>query len=319
VPNPLKLILRRWDLIPPNLFADEFNDSLSPYITHPEISQLIERRADLSHVDCHSCGNGNFCEVHFIESDDGSSVPCAYCSHCGPFEVDPINLQCWQICTVPALNYLFGKMEVQTEVERIIGESLWSIGKARWSGGTRTILFAVGTLQSEAIEHLNRYRQALLFVSSQRLHQKVEQQISNTVFDLESILLFENDQISFDLGEVEDALVERDRHKKQTADKKTKRNDSIGKKVERLKTALTKLLVDARDYHLSTKYTGTAKMLQRPTQKDLANITKLSESDVSRYLKDEKNVELRTLWETLGDPEAILRYSGNIRCHETEV
>jgi hypothetical protein len=52
--------------------------------------------------------------------------------------------------------------------------------------------------------------------------------------------------------------------------------------------------------------------LERPSQKDLASLCELTETDVSRCLKDPEARLLRLLWETASDLDRILAWEGTV-------
>lgn len=73
-------------------------------------------------------------------------------------------------------------------------------------------------------------------------------------------------------------------------------------KIEALLAELVQHLRSARDHAFVTEaQRGQAELLPRPTQKQLAERTGLSESDVSRCLADPVARELRLYWETALD------------------
>ncbi|MCA8988457.1 MAG: hypothetical protein KDA78_12480 [Planctomycetaceae bacterium] len=316
--NPLRLILRRWDITPPCIHGGEFQEVIAPYRQHPQISQLIEPRSDSSTYDCLGCGSGHRCDVTYLVDAEGNDIPFLCCPECGPYQLDPVQLQRWQISTSRALKFLFELMQVRTEIAQVVEPCLWSVGKARWQGRSRTILFVVGNLSAAAAEHVSRYRQAVLFVASTRCRQRIEGTIDTLMFDLESLLDYDGEAIRFDLRDVEDVLLERDQIQKAQSEEKPRQRDLAGRNIERLKKELIQLVMGARDHYQATKYVSTPRKYPRPNQKALAEMTGISRSSICRYLRDEANTELRELWATLDDPEKILRYSGPIRFQEQE-
>ena len=84
--------------------------------------------------------------------------------------------------------------------------------------------------------------------------------------------------------------------------------------MERLTKELQRHLLAARDHAKDCRVrTGTPRLLPRPTQAQLARQTGLTESAVSRCLKDPEAAVLRVLWETAGDLDAVVSWSGSLR------
>jgi hypothetical protein len=71
-------------------------------------------------------------------------------------------------------------------------------------------------------------------------------------------------------------------------------------------------LSNARRHWYATRDLGRATHLPRPTQKELAARCELTESDVSRCLKDPAADLLRLLWEAADDPDKILAWDGSV-------
>ena len=82
---------------------------------------------------------------------------------------------------------------------------------------------------------------------------------------------------------------------------------SIAKRSGRV--AKIELLVKELKQHLrsaSDHASNTGELLPRPTQEMMAGLTGLNKFDVSRCLKDNSANELRLLWQTADDLEAVL-------------
>ncbi|WP_168566042.1 MarR family transcriptional regulator [Crateriforma spongiae] len=76
------------------------------------------------------------------------------------------------------------------------------------------------------------------------------------------------------------------------------------------RTAKIELLVRELTLHLRSAADlahASGELLPRPTQQELARRTGISKSDVSRCIKDPSANQLRLLWQTADDPDAVLR------------
>jgi hypothetical protein len=87
-----------------------------------------------------------------------------------------------------------------------------------------------------------------------------------------------------------------------------KRQDRAAK-IDALTSFLADHLLVARDYAFKAEeLNGEPRLMPRPTQKELAEQTKMSESDVSRCLKDPGAKELRIHWEVAVDLDQVMAF-----------
>ena len=113
---------------------------------------------------------------------------------------------------------------------------------------------------------------------------------------------------SIDWDSVEDLLCDYPASAKaQTSAKPSAKRAIRLEKVERLTRELKHHLRAAIDHADATSETAAGAVAARPTQKLLAAQTGLNVSDVSRCLKDDAAKELRVLWETADDLDAVTR------------
>ena len=79
--------------------------------------------------------------------------------------------------------------------------------------------------------------------------------------------------------------------------------------IEKLEKELEKHLLASRDHAYSLRDRDREPaLLPRPTQKELARRTGLTQSDVSRCLKDSRAKVLKILWETADSLESVMKY-----------
>jgi hypothetical protein len=95
-----------------------------------------------------------------------------------------------------------------------------------------------------------------------------------------------------------------------TNNKKPTKRASRAATLDALKDVLREHLRAARDHAWATTRTGEPELLPRPTQAALAVQLKVSESTVSRSLRDSKDMELPILWKTAEDIDAVRAYRG---------
>lgn len=118
--------------------------------------------------------------------------------------------------------------------------------------------------------------------------------------------LFIASQIALDyLAEYGFAAFADDFQKRQNRQqKRDERNIAIG----RIKKELHEHLRSAKDHAITTRDNGHAKLLKRPTQKDIGKGLSISESTVSRCINDPEEKELPILWRGANNLEYVLRY-----------
>jgi len=118
--------------------------------------------------------------------------------------------------------------------------------------------------------------------------------------------LFIASQIALDyLAEYDFAALADDFQKRQNRQqKRDERNIAIG----RIKKELHEHLRSAKDPAITTRDNGHAKLLKRPTQKDIGKGLSISESTVSRCINDPEDKELPILWRGANNLEYVLRY-----------
>jgi hypothetical protein len=240
--------------------------------------------------------------------------PHAYlpCQECGPVQVPFDQLRRW-VSDVPGFFGALAAAAAITGPATEVGPGrLWRLGKARWAGRSREV-FLARNLDTESragvIEALSRHPKAVLFLPTEDQVGFWSASTPNTVVALESMLMLTSDGLHFDQEYLESRLAELPAPTRPKLG--TKKRGSRSAKIEKLTQEISEHLRAAYDYAFSTlDRTGTPQLLPRPSQKELAERTGLSETDVSRCLKDEAAKELRIYWETALDLGQIMRWQG---------
>ncbi|MCG6158329.1 hypothetical protein [Rubinisphaera margarita] len=164
------------------------------------------------------------------------------------------------------------------------------------------------------MDYLSRYPKSALFVASERTAERVAVKVSNRVFSLESVFDFDGERIRVNLESVKQSLIDNRVFSKAAEKERRPRRSSRLEATAKIKDELISHLIDARDHAVSTRYSeGEAKLLDRPTQKDIAKLTGLTTTSVNRCFTDPANHEIRHIYEVLDDVEKIVTYSGSLR------
>lgn len=91
-----------------------------------------------------------------------------------------------------------------------------------------------------------------------------------------------------------------------------KRRDRAAK-IERLTEEMIDHLKGAQNHATDTEArTGTPELLRRPRQKELAALTQMTATDVSRCFSDPAAQQLRLLWDMANDLDQIMKWSGQL-------
>jgi hypothetical protein len=97
--------------------------------------------------------------------------------------------------------------------------------------------------------------------------------------------------------------------KKDNARKKTPKRAERATAIEKLEKTMIEHLIAARDHACALIDKGEApQLLPRPTQKFLSKKLGLSESTVSKCIKDPRAHALKILWTTANDLEQVIKY-----------
>ena len=237
------------------------------------------------------------------------------CPECGPTEINGSSLQRWDIDVPVLLALLSSSMKLRGPETELVTGRLWRWGTATWNGRSRETVFARNWRGHEAniLNEMDRRPAAMVVVPTEASVRRWPFAGSKVVLALESLILETGDGLVFDTDQVaarfDDASA--DQRSRRAAPKK---RGGRAAKIEKLIHEMQRHLNAARNHAADTRErTGSPRLLPRPTQAELARMTGLSESDVSRCLKDDSADVLRVLWETAADLNALVSWSGSIR------
>lgn len=302
---PLSKVLLRWELDPPTFSASEriglLADPLGVLSRHGLLRSAIRSGA----TTCTECGETR--EVIFVR-DEVAQADCEYiaCPLCGPTRLRPGQLDRFLIDTGLLLNYLF--TGIRLFIRPIVVDQLWQVGRTTIANRSREIWFVRGLCikhRAAFFQHLGSRPKTILFTPSESMAKVYAQSLTNTIIPLESIIGHDEHRWWIDYSAIEDRVLESDKPSPSPARPK---RASRTAKIELLINELKKHLRSAADYARSTSDSGNgATLLPRPTQEQLGRFAGISKVDVTRCMNDESANELRLLWQTADDLNAILR------------
>lgn len=303
----LDRIWPRLDSEPPLFFDDE----LAPSVRDPLVSAGWLRPSTPSNfLVCRECGNGRVVRVLWVDVRPGKPpLGILPCPDCGPSQVSGDRLRRWMLA-IPALPaaVLTAAGGKAAPVE-LLPERLWKLGTASWAGQSRAVLFARqihSATRHEAVAVLARHSRAVLWVPTEDAGVGWAGQVANPVMALASVAVFTENGLSVDGEMMARQLVDSWTGERAQPRVRRKRAERAAN-IEQLTNEMIAHVRAARDHAVQTRdATGAPALLPRPTQKQLARRTGLSETAVSRCLGDQSARELRIYWDLALDLSAIL-------------
>lgn len=293
-------IWSRWELSPPAFTIRDaklfHQDHLAAFRRH----RLVKPTTPATELQCKDCGEHQ--PVVYTADREGDRHGFIVCERCGPAEVHPESLNQFVFDTEPLLEHLFA--ETRIAIKPIDTDLLWHIGRQTFEGQSRELLFLRclrAKNETSIVEHLGRRKRSLVFMPLASSAARLDMMVPNLVIGIQDIVQYSEDGLRIDWETVEDRLIESSESDVQEP-KPQPRRSSRTAKIELLVQELTQHLRSAADHaHAS------GELLPRPTQQELARRTGISKSDVSRCLKDPSANQLRLLWHTADDLDALLR------------
>ncbi|WP_149495340.1 hypothetical protein [Roseiconus lacunae] len=293
-------IWSRWELSPPAFTARDaelfHQDHLAVFRRH----RMVKPTTPATELQCKDCGEHQ--PVIYATDREGGRHGFIVCERCGPAEVHPESLDQFVFDTEPLLEHLF--VESRLAIKPIDTDLLWHIGRRTFEGQSRELLFLrCLNVKNETsiVEQFGRRKRSLVFMPLASSAARLDSMVPNLVIGIQDVVEFSDDRLRIDWETVEDRLIESS-ESKIPKPKPQPRRSSRTAKIELLVQELTLHLRSTADHaHAS------GELLPRPTQQELARQTGMSKSDVSRCMRDASANQLRLLWQTADDLDAVLR------------
>jgi hypothetical protein len=292
--------------------AEEAYGDLRDVVTALRDQSILRAMTPAGAANCTECGER--CRVNHISDESGGKYGFIHCRDCGIAQVPAHFLDRWKIDTGRFLAAAFRGVNLSLQ-ERVPGQ-LWQVGKANWAGRSRDVWFARAFRRDHAavaVKELARRPKAILFAPTEAGAGRWQETTKNLVLALETTLSFDNGTIGFDSAYVESRIVDAGLGADSVATRRPKKRAGRTANIESLRKEMIEHLRAARDHAFAKQdQTGEPELLPRPTQKALGKRVGLSESDVSRCLKDEEAGELQLYWNTALDLGQIMAWKGPI-------
>ncbi len=307
----LKPVLSRWEIDPPLIGAEEAHGELKPVFESLRERSLLRPATPAGSHTCCECGERR--RVDYLPSKGGGQAGFIHCQ-CGVTPVPDKLLARWRIDDKALLAAAF--RGISLAIEPHVSGRLWQVGKAHWAGRSREVWFARCFRRGEAAaarDIMQRRPKAILFAPTEAGSALWRQALGHLTISLESTLTLSSEGIVFDAAHVESVLIDAGLGPAAPARQRPMKRAGPAAKIERLKQEVIAHLQAARDHAFDARdRTGEPALLPRPTQKALGKRVGLSESDVSRCLKDDSAGELRLYWEMADDLDQIMKFKGPI-------
>lgn len=308
--NLLSQLWQRLDCEPPLFLADEVDRHLDDGLACLIALGLLTETAPSSSGACRDCGRGFVGRVEFIlNRRTGARRPYIHCPECGVKEVAPESLKRWTVDAAACLMAVSQAAGIRGPASEVETGRLWRVGRAVWGQRAREVYFARHVHDKNRLnfaQALASHPKAILLLPTQSGVERWRGATPNLVTALEELASFESGKLIFDGSCIENRLADLDAPKARRPSRKRAERSA---KIEALVGVLVEHLRAARDHAFSTKdRTGIAELLPRLSQKELAKLASMSESDVSRCLADDSARELRLYWETALDLGQIMNW-----------
>ncbi len=303
--NRLHRLLSRIECDPPQFNSDE----ISSWLTGFPVESLLRTAVAATSAPCPACDGELTGRV--VALDHSLQI---VCRQCGPSPVSGDVLRRWEIAIPALLDWLAPSMDLRGRVEELIPGHLWNWGTANWAGRARNVVFARRAHRAiqPICEAMSRRAASVVVVADDTGVMRWSGD-SSRLISLSHILSESGTRLHFDREQVLTLFADEPSHHQSDRPRQKRRNSRAGS-IENLTQEMQRHLLAARDYARDSQLrVGRPRLLPRPSQSDLALRTNLSESAVSRCLKDESALLLRLLWETADDLDRVLSWSGSIR------
>jgi hypothetical protein len=305
-------VLSRWEIDPPLFGAEEAGGELKPIFAALRERSLLRPATPAGSHTCSECGERR--RVDYLPSQGGGQTGYIHCP-CGVTPVPQERLLRWRIDDEALLAAVF--RGISLAIQSQVTGRLWRVGKAHWAGRSREVWFARcfrRAAAAEVREIMARRPKAILFAPTEAGADLWRRALDRPTISLESTLTFSGDGIVFDAPHVEGLLIDAGLGSAAPGRRPPKKRGDRAANIEALRKEMVAHLRAARDHAFDAQErTGEPELLPRPTQKALGDRVGLSESDVSRCLKDETAGELRLYWEAALDLGQIMNWKGPIR------
>lgn len=302
--NPL---WRQWELDPPVFTVDEVTRQWKTQLEVFHRAGVFQKTTAAGQWWCEECTDS-----HEITYQVNSGVQSGhFVCESGITYLRREQTDRLKIDTAAMLRLLF--VDSRVAIDPIVGERLWNIGRQTIASRSRDLLFVRGIgsqLHDEIINKLATHPKAILFTPSNASTVLWQNHVLCMVVALEQVVIQNDSGYTVDWNSIEDLFAGHIADDDVPTKSRKKRGTRTAK-IEQLRDELKRHLASAADHAIATaEGEGYAALLPRPTKSELAKLAGVSKYDVTRCFADPTASELRLLWDTADNLEAVLRLRG---------
>lgn len=307
--DPLTPVWERLDCEPPLFSSEDLDRELGESRDRVVNLGFLRETSGARSALCSECSNGHVGIIQSLAGHRTGQVQSyIVCPECGPVPIHTDRLRRWEVHIPHLLKAVMHAARGRhTHVELIAGH-LWHMGNATWSGRRREVYFGrcVHDGNRDAVVAAIATRPIALLLFPTEVAALAWTYTRNPVIARESVVSLGPNGIVFDSSLVESRLTE-DGLTGRPAKKPLPKRATRSEKIARLTAEMIQHLRDAREHALGTRdLTGTPDLRLRPTMQQLAKLTGLSKSDVTRCFQDKSARELNLFWEIALDLDQVM-------------
>lgn len=304
--RPINPVWARWDSASPAFNLHEVNCRWPSQLVPLRRAGVLCETVSASDWWCDDCVEHHQVEYHDFPTGRKAIVHC----DAGIIRLTADQTDRMALNAESMLRWLFASSRLA--IEPMITNHLWKIGRHTIGSRSRELLFVRGVVPSfidEVASTLSTHPKAILFTPTTGAAKfwRTKVQCIVVALDLAVDLLKQPPHLDWNI--IEEEFIGPETISKPTKQRQKRATRTAN--IERLRDELKRHLHAAADHAVATAETNAGiTLLPRPSKTNLAKLTGLSKSDVTRCFADPTATELNLLWQTADDLEAVLRLRG---------
>ncbi|MCI0534590.1 MAG: hypothetical protein L0Z50_05125 [Verrucomicrobiales bacterium] len=304
------LLLRAEQADPITLSIDQIQHWLPAELDFWIRSGVLVPARPAEELVCRQCADQPIDRVVWISPREGQQ-PQAYlpCPTCGPVAIATDRLRQWRLDLSRLWEEIFAAAGIDVQLRELVPARLWGIGKCDLSDRGWHVFVGRGLHKPRAAELLRGTRfsaQSILFVPAKLPPPDGGFRTLPVILCLRDVVTWNDQKIGFHVHQIEQQLSIKTPPNLSRTLRPVRKRAARASNIEVLSKLLKEHVEAAWDYAQTTANAGKAKLLPRPSQRDLAKLAGINEMAASRCFHDAAARELRILWELAGDLERLL-------------
>ncbi len=301
--DPLDILWQCADRSDPVLVPEDFDDEAQ--IASFQKSGIIRLGAPATHVTCYDCSENHDAEVIPLPCSDGTARFFIVCPENGRIEISSDRLRTWRVAWKVVAEGVAAALATGGPVREIASQRVWNLGHASLAGRSRPVWVVRGLDWADARAVVGTRvfgRAPVVFFIGQPPEAGVLDVQPDSLFDLRMLLRL-GDGFEMNRDVVDGQLVVSTEG--QSKARRPKRRRERAATIDGIKREYRKHILSMKS---AIRYADEHDQTFRPPrleQKDLAKRLGVSESSISRAIRDSNDLELRQLVEMSADADRI--------------